>query len=72
MHTALTLIMTYLRQGYMRSLVQKLQRLALPFAQRLRIDELLYDLYLGLVSISEREEEDGLVVEQDLPILLGV
>ena len=63
MHTALTLIMTYLRQGNMRSLVQKLQRLALPFAQRLRIDELLYDLYLGLVSIREREEEDGLVVE---------
>ena len=49
-----------------------LQRLTLPFAQRLRIDELLYDLDLGLVSIREREEEEGLVVEQDLPILLGV
>ena len=49
-----------------------LQRLTLPFAQRLRVDKLLYDLYLGLVSIRERKEEDGLVVEQDLPVLLGV
>ena len=64
MDTALTLTTTYLRQEYTCSLVQMLQRLTLPFAQRLRVDELLYDLYLGLVSIREREEEDGLVVKQ--------
>ena len=59
MDTALTLTTTYLRQEYTCSLVQMLQRLTLPFAQRLRVDELLYDLYLGLVSIREREEQEG-------------